>query len=79
MLVEAPEGEIIESDDRKFWKEAHQYINFPFTSGASSSPPPPIGMQSRLSLLNVRKFNIESYSFMCSLTNKTSIQTKNPK
>lgn len=41
MLVEAPEGEIIESDDRKFWKEAHQYINFPFTSGASSSPPPP--------------------------------------
>jgi len=81
MLVEAPEGEIIEADNRKFWKKKAWYINFPFRSGAQHPPPPDpnplqIGIHSRLSLLNVRKCNIESCSCICSLTNKTSIQTK---
>lgn len=79
MLVEAPEGEIIEADNKKFWKKKARYINFPFRSGAQhpASPPNPlhIGMHSWLSLLNVRKCNIESYFWVCSLTNKTSIPT----
>lgn len=34
MLVEAPEGEIIQEDNRKFWnKKAHQYINLTFLLG----------------------------------------------
>jgi len=40
MLVEAPEGEIIEADNRKFWKKKAWYINFPFRSGAQHPPPP---------------------------------------
>ena len=41
MLVEAPEGEIIEADNRKFWRKKAWYINFPFRSGAQQHPHPP--------------------------------------
>lgn len=74
MLVEAPEGEIIEEENRKFWnKKAHQYINLTFLLGLVlpfPSPPKKMGMHLQLSLLNVRKLNIKSCSFMCSKWNK---------
>lgn len=84
MLVEAPEGEIIEADNKTFWKKKARYINFPFRSGAQhpASPPNPLHIGDAFMTQSVKCEKMQYWELFLGLLsykqNKHSYKQKTP-